>query len=111
MRLRHRPQNAPNRLRFVVMCLVVWVSGGIAQGMTPEEEFMGGTEVRYQEQPGKPQFGTDMKPNAYWAQLPTGRFTQQELFGICAVTALVEYRALNDRIENRKPIAEVRRGH
>ena len=90
-----------------MMIVEVFIIIGMGYAASLEEEFMGPKDVRY-EKAGKPTFGSDRKPNPYWAQFPTGRFTHDELFSICAITAMVEYLALNSRIENQEPEEDLR---
>lgn len=48
---------------------------------------------------GKLDFSPNQKPNAFWASKPTGKFTKQEIFDICAQTALIGYTGLNARMK------------
>lgn len=48
---------------------------------------------------GKPDFSPNQKPNAFWASKPTGKFTKEEIFHVCAQTAMLGYTALDARLK------------
>ena len=47
------------------------------------------------------QDSVDQKPYAFWARKPTGKFTKQEIFDICAQTAMLGYNGLEARLKGR----------
>jgi len=43
----------------------------------------------------------DQKPYAFWARKPTGKFTRQEIFDICAQTSMLGYNGLEARVRGK----------
>lgn len=43
----------------------------------------------------------DQKPSAFWASKPSGKFTKQEIFDICAQTAMLGYNGLEARLKGK----------
>jgi hypothetical protein len=48
-----------------------------------------------------PEFSIYQKPNSFWASKPTGKFTKQELFEICAQTAVLGHGGLDARLKGK----------
>lgn len=43
----------------------------------------------------------DQTPYAFWARKPTGKFTKQEIFDICAQTSMLGYNGLEARVRGK----------
>jgi hypothetical protein len=49
----------------------------------------------------KPEFSPNQKPNAFWSSKPTGRFTKEEIFHVCAGTAILGYTGLDAKVKGK----------
>ena len=58
---------------------------------------------------GKLDFSHNQKPNAFWASKPTGKFTKQEIFEVCAQTAMLGYTAIDARVKGKSQSENVDR--